>query len=109
MRYTITTTPYALQQTIDCMRYLELQEVGLGERFLNSIEVLEQFLSNFPEAGESVAHCNERLGLVRKFPLYHFPHHLVLYQVNKNASEVTILVVSHQARNIQPILDRITP
>ncbi|MFN7956140.1 MAG: type II toxin-antitoxin system RelE/ParE family toxin [bacterium] len=94
----------ALAEYEDAAVYYELQEPGLGGRFLLEVDEAIAFMLEFPAAGALVDGAPPELGIRRKM-LNRFPVQIA-YCVQDD--RVVILAVFHSARRPGYWLDRLT-
>ena len=80
----------AEQEMFAAARYYELQAPGLGQDFLNKVEMALQDLVCSPERWPIVQDAIRRR-LIRRFP------YSLIYRIGRN--EVVILAVMHQKRH----------
>ena len=80
----------AEQEMYDAARYYELQAPGLGNDFLDKIELALKDISASPERWP-IVHNNIRRRLVHRFP------YSLLYRADP--AEILVLTVMHQKRH----------
>lgn len=75
----VALTPLAGADVADAFEWYEVQQAGLGERFLDDVGVAMTLLSEFGEAGPTV-HGSLRRVLLRRFPyaIYYTLDHEVI-------------------------------
>lgn len=87
---TVRLLPPAEQEMFDAARYYELQAPGLGQDFLDKVELALQDLVNSSERWP-IVQDDIRRRLIRRFP------YSLLYRIDPD--EVVILAVMHQRRH----------
>lgn len=87
---TVRLLPPAEQEMFDAARYYELQAPGLGQDFLDKVELALQDLVSSSERWP-IVQDDIRRRLIRRFP------YSLLYRVDPD--EVVILAVMHQRRH----------
>ena len=87
---TVRLLPPAEQEMFDAARYYELQAPGLGQDFLDKVELALQDLVNSSERWP-IVQDDIRRRLIRRFP------YSLLYKIDQDA--VVILAVMHQRRH----------
>ena len=80
----------AEQEMFDAARYYELQAQGLGQDFLDKVELALHDLANAPERWPIIRDD------IRRRPIRRFPNSL-LYR--SDSDEVVVLAVMHQKRH----------
>ena len=80
----------AEQEMFDAACYYELQAVGLGQDFLDTVEMLLRDIVDFPESWPIVLD-DIRRRLIRRFP------YSLLYRIDPD--EIVVLAVMHQKRH----------
>jgi plasmid stabilization system protein ParE len=87
---TVWLLPPAEQEMFDAARYYELQAPGLGQDFLDKVELALQDLVDSSERWP-IVQDDIRRRLIRRFP------YSLLYRIDPD--EVVILAVMHQRRH----------
>ena len=87
---TVRLLPPAEQEMFDAARYYELQAPGLGQDFLDKVELALQDLVDSSERWP-IVQDDIRRRLIRRFP------YSLLYKIDQDA--VVILAVMHQRRH----------
>ena len=82
----------AERELTEAILYYEEQSKGLGERFLDEVELGIAFLQRYPEAAPKIQ------GSVRRFALPKFPYALLYRSL---PGKIRILAVAHQSRQPQ--------
>jgi mRNA-degrading endonuclease RelE of RelBE toxin-antitoxin system len=92
MSYTLIFHPIAEKEYLESIAWYEDSKTGLGERFIKEIEsILDHLEQNpflFPVKKAKLREANVRI----------FPY-LVVYKINQNKKQVSILSVFHTSRN----------
>jgi plasmid stabilization system protein ParE len=84
--------PDALSEIREATLYYQAQQVGLGERFLSTIQESLTRISNFPESFPVVADN------VRQCKVTHFPYAIV-YRLHVNY--IQVIALAHSRRKPQ--------
>ena len=76
------------------IRWYENESVGLGDRLWSEIQAAIEWISEYPEIGETVRRVRAR-GAVRRVPLRHFPF-LLVYR--EHPDHLEIVALAHTSR-----------
>lgn len=90
MTYTVVVRRLTAADLEEAYGWYEMQQAGLGRRFLDEIEAYLERISQRPES-YAVALRDARRALVRRFP------YSIYYRVR--TGEIRVLAVIHQSRN----------
>lgn len=74
------------------LRRYESDSPGLGDRLWQDIQYTADLISDYPDIGEEVRRTR---GLVRRFPLRHFPFFLIY---RKRDEHLQIVALAHTSR-----------
>jgi len=74
------------------LRRYESEVPGLGDRLWNDIQKVIKLISEYPEIGEQIRRTR---GLVRRFPLDHFPFVLIY---RRHEDYLQIVALAHTSR-----------
>jgi len=74
------------------IRHYESEVPGLGDRFWQDVQRVIGLISDYPEIGEQVRRTG---GMVRRFPLHHFPFVLIY---RRHEDHVQIVALAHTSR-----------
>ncbi len=94
MDYNIIILPAAEKDTIEALIFYESQQVGLGDRFLNSLEESYKKLSHTPHYYSYIDSKND----LRDIKIKNFPF-VIIYQIVED--RVLVLRVFNTNRNPQ--------
>lgn len=92
MAYDLRLHEKAYEEYIAAYEWYEMNSVGLGERFMNSVEVRLLQISEHPE------YFGKRQGNYRAVKVQHFPY-LIVYEVFKKKELIHIAAIYHGKRN----------
>jgi plasmid stabilization system protein ParE len=85
----------AVEELADAAEWYESKAIGLGRRFLDSVDAAAQTLDEHPKLGRVWEHSAlPRNVEVRRFPLREFPF-LIVYALEP---ELTVLAIAHARR-----------
>lgn len=94
MPYTLIITAAAHKDTTDAYQYYEKQQKGLGERFLTSLTIRYNDLSDHPTHYSFIEEDN--LKIFRDCLLYKFPY-VVVFEIRKK--EVIVYAIHNTYKN----------
>jgi len=95
----IVTSPAQIEAKKAFDWYEKLEE-GLGERFLDSVQVSFEFIKQNPYSSPFI-YSGLRSKIVQVFPFK------VIYRFNEKSSEILVIAISHQYRKPDYWLNRI--
>ena len=92
MRAVVRPSTFAQKEIEGHLREYEAAVPGLGERLWRDIQAVVDLISDYPEIGEQVRRTR---GLVRRFPLRHFPFFLIY---RRHDDHLQIVALAHTSR-----------
>ncbi|GAB4528119.1 MAG: type II toxin-antitoxin system RelE/ParE family toxin [Pleurocapsa sp.] len=100
----IVKRPQVIKDLIELATYLAEDNLDISERFLFSAEKTLQKLSQFPQRGRLANFKHPQLTDIRQQAIEGFRKHLIFYRLTD--SEIEIIRVIHDVRNIEAILEQ---
>jgi len=79
------------------LRWYEAESPGLGERLWQDIQRMVELIGDHPAIGQLVRRTRTR-GIVRRFPLEHFPF-VLIYREHEEHIEIVALAPSSRKPN----------
>jgi hypothetical protein len=92
MRFTYVLHPLIGKDFDAGYSWYEGKQKGLGERFLKSISIKIDEITNYPEIFGSRAHKTYREAKVDNFP------YLIVFKINKRKKEIYIVSIHHTSK-----------
>ena len=97
MSHELVVLPQAAHDANEAFVWYELREPGVGEEFLEQLELCQQTIAADPERARRIR------GNVRKVKMRRFPY-FIYYTLDSD--EVTVMAVLHGARHARQLLQR---
>ena len=101
MKKAVRPSSYAEDEIEYYIRRYESESAGLGDRLWDEIQRAVSLISRYPLIGESVRRTR---GLVRRFPVRHFPFFLIYREQDDH---LQIVALAHTSRKPNYWRDRL--
>lgn len=92
MTYRLIIDPFAKTDIRQCIDWYDMQQSGLGDRFLDAVFEILDFIENNPNSFQ-IKYRDTRIAPVKNFPM------MVHYTIDKENKTIPVLAVLHASRN----------